>query len=191
MSIPASLAVSKMRFPETEDTQLWPFARYKRVGIKSARALLNHDPENRTLEQYYIDPIRTDAGHESYPQQLNPAELRNYKRRIKWAAVQSLFKEATRRQVKRTQVADEQERIKRITTPWYLSPEISTALVAYIKPHPAPLSALRSTHKAAQKIVWGAYMFETTYGHFNLPRNRFNQPSLVDGSEEFASADLG
>ncbi|KAK3490488.1 uncharacterized protein B0T23DRAFT_443464 [Neurospora hispaniola] len=136
------------------------FAGHKRVGIKSARALLNHDPETRTLERYYIDPIRTPdvsaialgeeenqdrmatreaelalnvlrrgndearavfgpllnatmneftEQDESYPQQPNPAELRNHKRRIRWAAVHSLFNEAPRRQVEDMKVDDEQK----------------------------------------------------------------------------------
>ncbi|KAK3401534.1 hypothetical protein B0T20DRAFT_492252 [Sordaria brevicollis] len=133
------------------------------IGIEAARLLLNHDPETRTLERYYIDPVRTmdvsalAFGHEpddermatretelalnvlsderkravfgpllnatmnklmasdpGFPKDANTTELRNYKRRVRWAAIKSLFSQATQQQLEEMTSADEQQRIARL-----------------------------------------------------------------------------
>ncbi|EDO65089.2 hypothetical protein GE21DRAFT_2990 [Neurospora crassa] len=107
-----------------------------RKGVPISRGeSLGDVREARTVERYYIDPIRTldvsaiALGEEENQDRIatreaelalnvlrndeasapTPAELRNYKRRIRWAAVHSLFNEAPRRQVEDMNVDDEQK----------------------------------------------------------------------------------
>ncbi|KPA40182.1 hypothetical protein FLAG1_06929 [Fusarium langsethiae] len=94
----------------------------REIGRDAARSIMNHNAESRVLEKYYLDLGTEGYSHQidnkqtlaASPYTATSADLKNFKRRIRRIALETLLNDETQKQRQQMMTLDFNERLKHL-----------------------------------------------------------------------------